>query len=144
MLDARAQVERQKLTHSAEGVDALDDVRKVDARAREIRRCAKCGDPGVRVEHVTFHFGQRGWSLPRGRTYRHRCSACGVSFHTESALRMACAGGLGLFLLAIWSKIGAGHYTHWVSLLTFFAGASMVGFTAWRVVARLRNPLVPT
>jgi hypothetical protein len=66
-----------------------------DKRAREIRRCGKCGANAVRVFYVTTHYVNGGYS---GRTYSHRCEQCKAEFESLSLLRLASRGMVaGLF-----------------------------------------------
>jgi hypothetical protein len=141
--DGRADASLANMAQTSQGVqsliDADQDMRRVDGRARATRRCARCGEPTVRVVHVTFHF--RG-AMPLGRTYRHRCAACSREMVTESPWRsiveglaagsMIVVGGVGAAPSAwglVWAALGLG-------------GAALLGRTVWRVAQLVRHPRI--
>lgn len=71
-----------------------------DPRATTLRRCGKCGADAVTCYHVTFHYVN---GIPAGRTYEHKCQACGRLFTTISLWRLIRDGfAAGLITLIGW------------------------------------------
>jgi hypothetical protein len=68
-----------------------------------LRRCRRCQQGTVAVVQTTQHLLNH--LLPIGRTYRHRCQACGAEMVTESVGRTlflgAVSGGVLTFALPL-------------------------------------------
>jgi len=141
-LDGRAQASLERMTQSAGGVHALSnagqDGRQVDARARVTRRCARCSAPSVGVEEITVHFRS---GLPIGRTYRHRCSACGRGFSTQSPFRILLETGSASLLILVGLLGLTGSSGRWLAVVGLL-GLAVLARTVWGATQLVRNPPV--
>ncbi|MCA9606591.1 MAG: hypothetical protein KC619_13390 [Myxococcales bacterium] len=103
-----------------------------DQRANETRKCAGCGQPAVRVYHVTRHYVN---SIPAGRTYEHRCHACGVQFRTIStwrAIREAFFVMLMVPIGLVMLGVGAMDLSdHWWAILVGLLFVGVAGLISW-------------
>lgn len=61
-----------------------------------MRTCARCRAPAVRVAHVIQHYNR---GLPMGKSYQHRCEACGVQFETLSGWKSLTDGFFALLVM---------------------------------------------
>ncbi len=122
---------------------SLDAGAQRDVDARLLRRCAACRAHAVEVVHVTFHYVN---AITSGRTYEHRCAACSTTFYTESLWRSMLEVGSGCFAAVAGAVMLVSHpstWIGWVIVLLLPVGLWMMGSSAKRIVARLRNPPVP-
>lgn len=116
-----------------------------DHRANETRKCASCGQAAVRVYHVTRHYVN---SIPAGRTYEHRCHACGVQFRTIStwrALREAffvmLMVPIGLLMLVIGAMDLSEHWWALLIALVMLGVSALVTWTTSKALLHLsKNP----
>lgn len=114
-----------------------------DRRTREVRRCARCGQSAVRCIQVTQHT-YRG-VLPAGRTYDHRCDACGATFQTLSLYRLVrdtffALLSIPLGLLAVYAGLSRAWWYFAVGGLMIVFGLAWLFWTARALIAQIRNP----
>lgn len=116
-----------------------------DPLATSTRRCGGCGQPAVRCFHVTHHYYK---GIPSGRTYEHRCEACGVTFETLSSWRIVTEilsalllVPMGIFMtFAALANISS---SWWLALIGLVMGGAgvWIGVSAVKaVLAETRNP----
>jgi hypothetical protein len=132
-----------------------------DARARELRKCAKCGNGTLHVVHVTQHYSR---GVPTGRSYQHRCGSCPATLESISVWRAIVElmfsatltiGGLFMTLATIAAVIDlgiAGAFGNGgaigrtvFGLVLLFGGLAWAGWTTWKAANLMINhPVVGT